>query len=201
MEFNEKLQELRKKKGITQEELAKNLYVSRTAISKWESGRGYPNIESLKAIAKFFSVTVDQLISYDQALTIAEQQNKVTKKGFCDLVFGLLDVFMSVFVFLPLFAERVGDAVQSVSLVSLRDFNVYLKVIYIVFIALTCASGILTLALQNCRAVAWLKSKTINSLALGIILVLRFLIGLQPYAGVFAFVLLAIKVFVLIKAK
>ena len=40
MEFNEKLQELRKQKGLTQEELAEQLYVSRTAISKWESGRG-----------------------------------------------------------------------------------------------------------------------------------------------------------------
>ena len=63
MEFHEKLQELRKQKGLTQEELSQQLYVSRTAISKWESGRGYPNIDSLKAIAKFFSVTVDQLIS------------------------------------------------------------------------------------------------------------------------------------------
>ena len=44
MEFNEKLQELRKQRGLTQEELAERLYVSRTAISKWESGRGYPNI-------------------------------------------------------------------------------------------------------------------------------------------------------------
>lgn len=54
MEFGKKLQELRKQKGLTQEELAGALYVSRTAVSKWESGRGYPNIESLKAMAKFF---------------------------------------------------------------------------------------------------------------------------------------------------
>jgi transcriptional regulator with XRE-family HTH domain len=56
MEFNEKLQELRKQKQLTQEELAEILFVSRTAISKWESGRGYPSIESLKAFSRFFSV-------------------------------------------------------------------------------------------------------------------------------------------------
>ncbi len=42
MEFHEKLVELRKSKGLTQEELAEDLFVSRTAISKWESGRGIP---------------------------------------------------------------------------------------------------------------------------------------------------------------
>ena len=40
MEFSEKLQELRKSKSLTQEELAEALFVSRTAVSKWESGRG-----------------------------------------------------------------------------------------------------------------------------------------------------------------
>ena len=54
MEFNEKLQTLRKQKNLTQEELAEALFVSRTAVSKWESGRGYPGIDSLKAMAKFF---------------------------------------------------------------------------------------------------------------------------------------------------
>ena len=54
MEFSEKLQELRKNRGLTQEELAEALFVSRTAVSKWESGRGYPSIESLKEISKFF---------------------------------------------------------------------------------------------------------------------------------------------------
>ena len=76
MEFHEKLQELRKQKGLTQEELAARLYVSRTAISKWESGRGYPNLDSLKAIAKFFSVTLDELLSTDEVLTIAEKEQQ-----------------------------------------------------------------------------------------------------------------------------
>ena len=53
MEFNEKLQELRKNKNLTQEQLAEMLFVSRTAISKWESGSGYPSIDSLKEISNF----------------------------------------------------------------------------------------------------------------------------------------------------
>ena len=63
MEFNEKLQLLRKQNNMTQEQLAEKLYVSRTAVSKWESGKGYPNIESLKSISRLFSVTIDDLLS------------------------------------------------------------------------------------------------------------------------------------------
>ena len=63
MEFNEKLQLLRSQRGLTQEELAEKIFVSRTAVSKWESGRGYPSIDSLKELARFFEVTVDVLIS------------------------------------------------------------------------------------------------------------------------------------------
>ena len=74
MEFHEKLQELRKNKGITQEELAENLYVSRTAISKWESGRGYPSIDSLKAISRYFSVTIDELICPEEIMIAAKER-------------------------------------------------------------------------------------------------------------------------------
>ena len=77
MEFHEKLQELRKSKGLTQEELAEALFVSRTAVSKWESGRGYPSIDSLKQIADYFSVTIDELLSGEKLLSIAEKENKV----------------------------------------------------------------------------------------------------------------------------
>ena len=51
MEFNEKLQRLRAETGMTQEQMAEKLFVSRVTVSKWESGRGYPNIESLKLMA------------------------------------------------------------------------------------------------------------------------------------------------------
>ena len=76
MEFHEKLAELRKNRGLTQEELAEALYVSRTAVSKWESGRGYPSIDSLKELSRFFSVSIDELICPQEMITAAENDKK-----------------------------------------------------------------------------------------------------------------------------
>ena len=201
MEFNEKIQELRKQKGLTQEELAEKLYVSRTAISKWESGRGYPNIESLKVLAKFFSVTVDELLSSGEILTIAEEDNKRKEKCFRDLIYGLLDLCIAMLLFLPFFAEKADGAIQSVSLITLGGVQPYLKIAYLAALIAMTVMGILTLALQNCQAMAWVKSKTTVSLTLGAILVLIFMISSQPYAAVFAFAILAIKVSMLIKRQ
>ena len=199
MEFNQKLQELRKQKGLTQEELAEQLYVSRTAISKWESGRGYPNIESLRAIAKFFSVTVDDLLSSDEVLTIAEEDNKQKEKLFRDLTYGLLDLCAALLLFLPFFANKTEEAVQSVSLIALDGVQPYLKIAYLAVVISMIVMGVLTLALQNVKTAAWVKSKTTISLILGAIAVLVFIISSQPYAAVFAFALLAIKALMLIK--
>ena len=201
MEFNKKLQELRKQKGLTQEELATSLYVSRTAISKWESGRGYPNIESLKAIAKFFCVTVDELLSTDEVLTIAEEDSKRKEKHFRDLMYGLLDICIALLLFLPFFAEDADGIIQSVSLIALDGVQTYLKIAYLAVVIGTTVMGVLTLTLQNCQASIWVKSKTAISLALGALLVLLFMISSQPYAAVFAFVLLVIKALMLIKRQ
>ena len=199
MEFNQKLQELRKQKGLTQEELAEKLYVSRTAISKWESGRGYPNIESLRAIAKFFSVTLDDLLSSDEVLTIAEEDNRQKEKLFRDLMFGLLDLCVALLLFLPFFANKTEEAVQSVSLIALDGVQPYLKIAYLAVVISMIVMGVLTLALQNVKTAAWVKSKTTISLILGAIAVLVFIISSQPYAAVFAFALLVIKALMLIK--
>ena len=199
MEFNEKLQELRKQKGLTQEELATGLYVSRTAISKWESGRGYPNIESLKAIAKFFSVTIDELLSTDEVLTIAEEDGKQKEKHFRDLIYGLLDICIALLLFLPFFAEDADGIIQSVSLIALGGVQTYLKIAYLVVVITMTVMGVLTLTLQNCQVSVWVKNKTMVSLMLGAILVLLLMISSQPYAAVFAFVLLTIKALMLIK--
>ena len=86
MMFNEKLKELRKKKGLTQEDLASELNVSRQAITKWESGDGAPDIDNLRNIALFFHVSVDYLID-NKTEQIVDLKNK----------FNLVEIFLFIF--------------------------------------------------------------------------------------------------------
>lgn len=199
MEFNEKLQNLRKQKGLTQEELAEALIVSRTAISKWESGRGYPNIDSIKAIATFFNITIDELLSGNELLTIAQEDTKQTKRHFRDLVFGFLDIGTAMLLFLPFFADKISGEIFAVSLLSLGTISVYLKVIYCILVALIILTGVMSLALQNCTARFWMQSKNKISLTLTSATTILLIASLQPYAAIFLFIFLAIKVLVLVK--
>ena len=201
MEFHEKLQELRKQKGLTQEELAERLYVSRTAISKWESGRGYPNIDSLKAIAKFFSVTIDELLSGEELLTIAQEDNKQNAQHILDLVFGLMDCGFAMFFFLPLFGQSIDGMLQEVSLLSLTVLQPWLKTFYYILVIGMVVLGIFRLALQNCTAQLWLQSKQGLSLLSNTLAVFLFIITRQPYAAGFAFLFLVIKALMLLKKQ
>lgn len=199
MEFHEKLQELRKNRGLTQEELAEVLYVSRTAISKWESGRGMPNIESLKAISKFFKVSLDDLLSGEELLVIAEDDHKQKELYIRDLMYGLLDCSMALLLWLPFFGQSADGVIQEVSLLALTEIQLYLKILYFIFVVGMTVFGILTLCLMNCNYVFWTQNKNKGSLLLNAMGVFLFIISQQPYAAVFVFVFLIMKVLMLIK--
>ena len=199
MEFNVKLQELRKSKGLTQEELAQKLFVSRTAISKWESGRGYPSIDSLKEIAKFFSISIDELLSTNEVLTLAEEDSKEKENRSRDLVYALLDLSALLLLFLPFFGQKSSGIIQDVSLLALTSVSVYIKVAYLVVVSSLVIFGVLTLALQNCKGVFWNKYKSKISIILSIVAVFTFIISPQPFAATLLFIFLVIKVLMLIK--
>lgn len=201
MDFNKKLQELRKQKGMTQEELAETLFVSRTAVSKWESGRGYPNIESLKTISKFFGVTVDELLSGDELLAVSEEDNRQKENHFRDLVFGLLDLSVLMLLFLPFFGQNTDGVIRSVSLLSLTDISVYLEICYFAVVIGASVFGVMTLAFQNLEQVFRQQNKSKISLLLNTVGVLLFIISKQPYAAVFLMIFLIIKVLMLMKKQ
>ena len=200
MEFHEKLQELRKQREMTQEELAEILYVSRTAISKWESGRGMPNVESLKAISKFFGISLDDLLSSEELLILVEDDHRQKETNLRDMVFGMLDICMILLLFLPFFGEQMDGAVHEVSLLGLSGTQTYLKVIYYVVVVGLSFLGIMTFLLKNHRKRIWILTKQKMSLYLSVLGVIVFIVGKQPYAAVMIFVFLMVKLKLLIKA-
>ena len=119
MEFNEKLQELRKARSLTQEELAEAVFVSRTAVSKWESGRGYPSIDSFKELSRFFRVSIDELICPDEIIVAAENERRDLIGKYTALICGLLDILTALLLFIPVFGN--GDSAAAVTLFGLTD--------------------------------------------------------------------------------
>ena len=201
MEFNEKLQNLRKQKGLTQQDLAEKLFVSRTAVSKWESGKGYPNIESLKQIAKLFDITIDELLSTDEILTLAQQENCQKQSNMRDLVFGLLDVGVSSLLFLPLFAQNINGAITDTALFGLTAVSLYLKICYLSLVFSAVVTGLLTLALQTCESRFWVKIKAPLSIILNLLCVIIFTLSRQPYPALLLLIFLIIKMSIFIKKQ
>ena len=193
MEFKEKLQELRKVRGLTQEELAEALYVSRTAVSKWESGRGYPSIDSLKEISSYFSVTLDELLSAEKVLTIAEKENKSNIRGICDLIFGIVDIFSFILILLPLYPNRVNGYIYSVNLFSYSDTAVWIRLTYLSAFVLLITVGIIKIILTKTRCEKTNKIITAISILLSCITVLFLALTREAYAVTLVFMMLIVK--------
>ena len=82
MKFSEKLQKLRHEQNLTQDDLAEKIFVTRTAISKWETDNGYPSIESLKLLAKLFNTTIDELINEEDIKVKEDLELKNSKVNY-----------------------------------------------------------------------------------------------------------------------
>ena len=191
MELNEKLQELRKSKGMTQEELAEALYVSRTAISKWESGRGTPSIESLKQISAFFSVSIDDLLSAEKILSLAEQEHKVNQQNRIHLWTGIIDLCSAGLIFLPLYPNAVGQTVYAVNLLSYTNrFNRSTCMLLFLALILTGVAKTLLACLGRKKEQDFL---TALSMVLSILSVLFLTAARISYATAVAFLLLILK--------
>lgn len=201
MEFNEKLQQLRKEKSMTQEQLAEELFVSRTAISKWESGKGYPNIDSLKSISKLFSVSIDNLLSGEELISLAESENLANINKIYSLIFGILDLMALTFLFLPLYGYQEGEFVRKVNLFALQDISAITRAIFFFFPILMAAFGIIELVIQHYDNDKWLNISKICSIFLQAFIILALIATRHPYAIALMFVLFMIKVVLLIRSS
>lgn len=200
MEFSEKLQELRKSRSMTQEELAEALFVSRTAVSKWESGRGYPSIDSLKEISRFFFVTIDELICSDEMITVAENDKKEFVSKYISLICNALDILLVILLFIPAFGNGAASS-ETVSLLGLSGITPWLKTVFVVIIGITILNGICGVVIANLNKPTWSRHRLVTGVVLSILSVTVFIVTRQPYAGIVCFAFLVIKGFLIAKVK
>ena len=200
MEFNEKLQELRKSRSLTQEELAEALFVSRTAISKWESGRGYPSIDSLKEISRFFSVTIDDLICSEEMISVAENEKREFADKSASLICNSIDILQAILLFIPAFGNG-PDSSETVALLGLTGISPWVKIVFIVIISITILNGICGVIIVSLNKPVWNRHRLVTGVVLSILSVTVFIVTRQPYAGFICFAFLVIKGFLIAKVK
>ncbi len=130
--FKDKLKELRIKNNLTQDDMAKKLYVTRNAISKWENGKGYPNIESLKTISKQFNISLDELINEQDATLITLENSKNLKKQQNILLsIGLFIIYALTGILIPTLLFKYDPT-------SVMVYFIFIRPLTIIIIALIC---------------------------------------------------------------
>lgn len=198
MDFGEKLKALRIERGLTQEQLAARLYVSRTAVSKWETGGGSPNLDSLQAVARLFDVSVDDLLSTDDLIVLARDERRSTARSSGMLSFGLLDVLAVVFAFIPLYGVDDGSFVRMANLVDYGasvDFGASFAVMAAAVVSLMFVGAVeILLAAAGSRRAA--RIVALVGFAVQALAVVLFASTMQPYATTLMFALLLAKVVV-----
>ena len=143
MALSEKLYELRKKRALSQEQLAEQLGVSRQAISKWESGKAVPETDTLISISKYFEVSLDYLMKensiLENAVSLEVHQTEATNGrekrilGIATCIIGvvLLIAWGIVSVFMPSASEQIGTS----SMITIDGNGIFLLICLVAIIA------------------------------------------------------------------
>lgn len=114
--LSEKIYALRRKSGLSQEQLAEKIGVSRQAISKWEGGLSTPELDKLKALSEFFGITVDELVGGKPDTAESAKPSEPARTGgrvgigLCILGAVCLIVFGILMVVQPSAADKLSES-------------------------------------------------------------------------------------------
>ncbi len=112
--FSQRLIELRKKSGLSQEKLGERLYVSRQAVSKWECGEAVPDIDNLTALAEIYGVSLDELVNGSAASVETARRKDERRNSHIKLYAAISALLIFVpFVMLAVWLPFIGDPVPA----------------------------------------------------------------------------------------
>ena len=127
--LSEKLYKLRKNSGLSQEQLAEQLNVSRQAISKWESGTAVPESEKLITISNYFGVSVDYLLKDDEedkakaTVSVMEEKPRMIA-GIIICIAGIIS--MVIWGLLSIFSPEASDQISDSSMITIDGNGIFL---------------------------------------------------------------------------
>ena len=100
MNISEKIKKIRNDEKLTQEQFAEKIYVSRNAVAKWETNRGYPDIQNLITISEVFNVSLDELVKADDRVKSKIIAESSSKKWHFLVIMYLISIIIYIFYFL-----------------------------------------------------------------------------------------------------
>lgn len=106
--FEDRLKNLRKKKGVTQTQVAEGIFVSRSLIAKFETGAAYPNKETLEKLALYFDIPISELVDQEETTLVTVDMKDVSEKinlGVLIFIF-VITLIYSIVVFIPMFQGK-----------------------------------------------------------------------------------------------
>ena len=198
MELSEKIQKLRKERGLTQEQFAEQLFVSRTAVSKWETGRGTPSMASLQLIAKLCGVTLDALLHAEEIIAVAENENKENINRFAFCIDGIFDIAAVIGLLLPLYKTEVNGLFYSVPL---YQYTGWLSALYWIFPVAMTLCGIVQISISKSECDKFKDRINLLALFLNVGAVFLLILSGQPYPAVLFLALLLIRGAVMLMKK
>lgn len=146
-----------------------------------------------------FSVSIDDLLSGKELLTLAEKENRSNINTIYGLIFGILDIITAVFFLLPLFGQEDKDYIRMVTLFSNTTISAPIKTIYYVLLISLTVFGAVELFIQNLKDEKKINLCKTGSILLHALTITFFAMSQQPYVTVFLFMLFMVKVVLLIK--
>ena len=163
------------------------------------AGRGTPSMESLQMIAKFFGITLDELLRAEEVITIAENENKENISRFASYIDGIFNIAAVVGLLLPLYKVELNNIFYSVPL---YQFKGWLAVLYWIFPMAMAICGVIQIVINKGEREKLKRGINIIGVILNTGAIFVLILSGQPYPSVMFFTLLLIKgTVMLIKKK
>ena len=127
MEISQVLKDIRQQHQLTREALAERLKVSRSAIARWESGKGIPDIGNLIAISREFDLSLDQLIKEDERLEKKVIEDSKAKKWHYLVIFYLFSALVEIAIFAYLHHIFMAGFLISTLFMLFYELRIFIK--------------------------------------------------------------------------